>query len=107
MNPITRYSAIFLLLLFVRVMVPDAVLLGMHHHAHTEHTDTAAEVQAKVEKEHTHCPVDKLFDSPFQGSFQVAIITPVALQKDHKSLLVASWPSLNIDLKKQRGPPVV
>jgi len=87
-------------------MVPDAVLVSLHHHAHTEHTNTNAEKQAKVEKEHKHCPVDELFETPFQGSCQATIATPIAQQASYSGAVIISWPSLHTVLKKQRGPPV-
>ena len=106
MNPVTRYSALFLLLLFIRVMVPDAVILSLHHHAHTEHADTAAKMLAKVEKGHTHCPVDKLFETPFQGTCQPAFFILQTQPFFTVTLAVTGKTSTNIELKKLRGPPV-
>ena len=107
MNPITRYSALLLLLLFVRVMVPDALLLTMHQHAHTEHTVSEDAQHAKVEKEHKHCPVEDLFDASFQGCQQPALRVPVLHKASYATLFYSSFSNNLPVLKPNRGPPVV
>lgn len=91
----------------MRVMVPDAILVNLHRHAHTEHMAAADEKQSKVEQKHQHCPVDKLFDTPFQGTRQIALTTPVQHTSPDTVAVSSSWQSDVFDLKHQRGPPVV
>lgn len=91
----------------MRVMVPDALLLSIHQHAHTEHVELPDNLQAKVEKQHNHCPVEDLFEASFQGtqhpgiSKQVQHSTPYAVHlADNRNTGARSHTYL-------RGPPVV
>ncbi|NEM96541.1 hypothetical protein [Pontibacter burrus] len=107
MYRISHYIAILLLLLFTRVMVPDALILELHAHTHTvhaEHTDTH---KAHVGQKHTHCPVEDLFDASFQGT---AVHLEV-LQPSYSSVYKITSPSTPHNKQPahflQRGPPVV
>ncbi len=52
------YIASFLLLLFCQVMVPEAALLALHDHEHTEaHDEQLPDAEHTVEKAHQHCKV--------------------------------------------------
>jgi hypothetical protein len=63
-----RHIAFFLLVVFARVLVPDALVLELHAHAHTEHNCVVEDNghHPKLEQGHTHCPVENVFHSPFQ-----------------------------------------
>nr|WP_230679971.1 hypothetical protein [Pontibacter sp. 172403-2] len=59
-------------------MVPDALLLELHHHSHTTDTEQADHHQAQVAGKHVHCPVEDLFGAPYQGSLISFEATPPA-----------------------------
>lgn len=88
-------------------MVPDALLLSMHQHAHTEHTETADNLQAKVEKEHTHCPVEDLFQASFQGTQLASLLKPAKHDITYTALILDSRYKILYNLTHLRGPPVV
>jgi hypothetical protein len=62
----SRYIACFLLVVFARVLVPDALILKLHAHTHTEHALEQDEHHPKLEQAHSHCPVENVFQAPFQ-----------------------------------------
>ncbi|WP_018476181.1 hypothetical protein [Pontibacter roseus] len=107
MHRFTTYIALFLLLLFVRAMVPDQLLLSLHSHAHTEHSHPGDHNQAHVDKKHTHCPVEDLFGAPFQNSSAVVSFTEPILLKEHVASYYSSWKSISASHTQQRGPPAV
>lgn len=88
-------------------MVPDAILLNIHQHTHTEHKETATDLQAKVEKEHKHCPVEDLFNAPFQGTS----LSEFTIQVNHKASYIANYSQNRhadvFSLTHLRGPPTV
>jgi hypothetical protein len=91
----------------MRVMVPDAILLSIHQHNHTEHVKLSSEGMAKLEKKHQHCPVDELFDSPFQGT-QHSVLSTLLSHVSTYSIPATRKFSIGVsDLIHQRGPPVV
>ncbi|WP_192822660.1 hypothetical protein [Rufibacter sp. LB8] len=104
MRNFTRYSALFLLLLFARVMTPNELLLQLHAHEHTVEIPHD-ESKTHIGKKHTHCHTDNLFHAPFQPSEAVVLPSPVL----HKSLLGAQapQPGYAISFANQflRGPP--
>jgi hypothetical protein len=103
----TTYIALFLLLLFVRAMVPDQLLLSLHSHAHTEHSHPGDHNQAHVDKKHTHCPVEDLFGAPFQSSVTaLSFHEPTALS-EHLAGYYSNWISASTPFTQQRGPPSI
>jgi hypothetical protein len=103
-----RHIAFFLLVIFARVLVPDALILVLHAHSHTEHA-RSVEVDRhhpKLEQGHTHCPAENVFHSPFQfalaGQDLLAPVYPETHSDQLLLLRVFSFPS-TITL---RGPPV-
>lgn len=63
--------SLLLLVLFVRLMVPEAAVLALHQHEHTEHEYLD---DAKVSTKHQHCHVDDLFNTDFTvPSFSVEL----------------------------------
>ncbi|WP_347157489.1 hypothetical protein [Pontibacter chitinilyticus] len=106
MHQVQKYIALFLLLLFVRVMVPDALILQLHRHSHTIDKVPSDTKQAQVSAKHTHCPVEELFGAPYQGS----CVTVAYQQLTHTSLLYSiqykrSWHHLLVSCPFLRGPP--
>lgn len=60
-----NYIALFLLLLFVRVIVPETAVLALHTHEHTEDVPDKINTGLKLDKKHSHCHTDNLFNTPF------------------------------------------
>jgi hypothetical protein len=101
-----NYIAFFLLLLFVRVLVPETAVLGLHGHEHTE-DHGKADAGLKLEKKHQHCHIEHLFNAPFSPAPQVSVKTLLISFTDTYSASNAfiwkfTFPN-NTDL---RGPPV-
>ena len=102
-----NYIAIFLLLLFVRVLVPETAILALHSHEHTEE-QVKKDTGFKLEKKHQHCQIDQVFNAPFTPAPQVVIqAVPVSFtdlySANHSYIWKFTFPN-NTDL---RGPPVV
>ena len=102
-----NYIAIFLLLLFVRVLVPDAAVLALHAHEHTEDVHQKMDTGFKLDKKHAHCQTDSLFNSPYSPGLAAKIAAPIITFTDtysvnHSYIWKFTFPN-NTDL---RGPPV-
>ncbi|MBC6611142.1 hypothetical protein H8B15_09420 [Hymenobacter sp. BT507] len=67
MLALRSFIAYFLLICFVRVMVPDTWLLALHAHEHTVHEATRKRAPV-VSAQHQHCSVDQFYNVPFQLS---------------------------------------
>ena len=63
MRSIQPYIALTLLFLFCRTLAPEAAVLAMHQHEHTEDARPASD--SKVSTKHVHCHVDDLYNSDF------------------------------------------
>ncbi|MEJ8803743.1 hypothetical protein [Pontibacter sp. H249] len=107
MNLFLRHIAVLLLLLFVRVMVPDALLLELHGHAHAVHSEHTDSHKAQVGQKHSHCPVEDLFGAPFQPAInpvEFKAVTHTATYKVHYS---SSWHGTTLHNASLRGPPLI
>lgn len=102
------YIALFLLLLFGRVMTPDALLLRLHHH-HTTHTAHTADNKeaAQLSEKHTHCPVEDLFGAPYQSSLSAVAFTPATHTTVYQNQYQGYWQSAAFSCYRLRGPPAV
>ena len=74
----------WLLLLLVRVFLPEATVLRAHFHSHTEEEPALRVPQQAVTKhvltpKHQHCHVEQLYDAPFQPPVPVCVEAPVRL----------------------------
>ncbi|MFA1773338.1 hypothetical protein ACD591_18710 [Rufibacter glacialis] len=100
----SRYSALFLLLLFTRVMTPDALLLQLHAH---EHTEEAAHYPGKslVSSKHHHCAVDSLFQASFQAPEGVVVPVPLVHVVQHGSFMTLAGYATTPAYSFLRGPP--
>lgn len=73
----------WLLLLLGRLLVPEAAVLSLHAHHHTEHP-TAARVaarplaahRAELSAQHQHCHAESLYDVAFQPALPPAVPVP-------------------------------
>lgn len=105
--------AVFLLLCFVRVLLPEASLLALHPHAHTEqepvHRDAAKarKGQALLSKQHKHCHEEQLFNAPFQPSAPVQFSAPRArlVVGILKPFAASVWAEATAAQRCLRGPP--
>ena len=84
MTALRSYVAVFLLLCFVRVQLPEAWILALHRHGHT--TEEPAHAPAFVHKgkalfsvKHQHCPVEQFYDGAFQLAAPVVVPRPLAV----------------------------
>ncbi|MDF7815827.1 hypothetical protein [Hymenobacter sp. YC55] len=73
-----------LIVLLIRVFSPEAAVLRLHQHQHTEDAPVAARAtkssyQAELSVKHQHCHVDELYNAPFQPVAPVALDEPVRL----------------------------
>lgn len=84
------YLAMVLLLCFVRVQLPEAALLGLHAHRHTEHEDTQRPGRVKgktlVGTQHRHCHAEQLFDTAFQPAAPLRVPAPAAAARPYAGL---------------------
>ena len=111
MQTFRQYIAFFLLLAFVRVMVPDALMLKLHAHQHTEHHaahghhithDHGLELDVK----HTHCPVEDVFNAPYQPELFHFSLVPLTHSDSYAELESFPWAFTVPHSLYLRGPPV-
>jgi len=79
-----KVVAWWLLVLLIRVLTPEAAVLRLHFHNHTEdaprvRSTTKATHQAELSAEHQHCHAEQLYDAPFQPAVRVVVPAPVRL----------------------------
>ena len=105
----TRVVSLFLLLLFVRVLIPDSLILALHQHTHTIEKQLDTHLgDKKVDTKHIHCPTDHLFHNTFY-TLPAALVLPVFTQPissycpDLKSVWKFTFPNNSLT----RGPPPV
>lgn len=102
-----NYIALFLLLLFVRVIVPEAVILAWHTHEHTQDNPDKIDTGLKLDKKHTHCHTDHLFNSPFSPSYAlITYLTPVTFPEAYAAQQGFVWKFTFPNNTELRGPPV-
>jgi hypothetical protein len=106
MNCIRQHIAVLLLLLFCRVMVPDALIFELHAHTHTVHTEHTDTHKAQLGQKHKHCPVEELFGAPFQAALNNIELTPIVYRTDYTSLYQDRWHNSTHFNQLLRGPPL-
>ena len=113
MNLRRKLVAWWLLLLLVRVLTPEAALLRLHFHQHTEEEPTLTKADQAAGKAllmpmHQHCHAEHFYDTPFQPAVPVAATALVRLltyAEYHPLPLV--WRAAHLlDGASLRGPPV-
>jgi hypothetical protein len=101
-----NYIALILLLLFVRVLVPETTVLALHSHEHTE-DQLNEDADFKLDKKHQHCQIDQLFNAPFTPALPVAITYFSLAFTDNYSVNRAyPWKFTFPNNTHLRGPPV-
>ncbi|MBX0289167.1 hypothetical protein K3G63_01885 [Hymenobacter sp. HSC-4F20] len=75
----------WLLGLLLRVVAPEAAVLRLHFHQHTQDTPlTSISVKSGQQKEvlsgkHQHCYTEQLYNAPFQPAVPIKLPEPVRL----------------------------
>ena len=108
-----KLVAWWLLLLLGRVLTPEAALLRLHSHQHTEEEPTQTKADQAAGKAlltpmHQHCHIEQFYDTPFQPAVPVAVTEPVRLvmYAEHR-LQPLVWRAAHLlDGASLRGPPV-
>jgi hypothetical protein len=77
-----RVRAWWLLLLLVRVLAPEATVLSLHAHAHTEAEpafakQTRGKAKTLLTPKHQHCHTEQLYQLPFAPAAPVEVPVPV------------------------------
>ncbi|MGY2133877.1 hypothetical protein ACW9KT_16735 [Hymenobacter sp. HD11105] len=84
MRTLRTRLAFLLLLCFTRVLLPDAWVLAMHQHEHTEEEPAHAtrldnaHAKALLTAKHQHCQTDSFYHVPFQPAPPVELPFAVA-----------------------------
>lgn len=107
MSALRSYIALVLLTCFTRVLVPDAWLLALHAHKHTEQEVTGKK-SPLLSAKHQHCSVDHFYDVPFQPSALVALV-PISPTYAHAWLMpeLLGWRHTFAATTYLRGPPAL
>lgn len=103
MSAYCRHIASLLLLLFFRVMIPEAGLLALHGHGHTEEE---ANTGLLVGQAHTHCHAENLFNLGFAPvHFSASLPHPVQ-NGFYATCYSCVWKFTFPNNTLLRGPPV-
>ncbi|UOG72955.1 hypothetical protein MTX78_12535 [Hymenobacter tibetensis] len=102
----------WLLLLLLRVLAPEATLLRLHFHQHTEkepallHADESAR-KAVLSSQHQHCHVEEFYNAPFQAvePTSVEAIVRQRVYAQYRPQALACRASHLLDGASLRGPP--
>jgi hypothetical protein len=104
-----RITSIFLLVLLLRVLLPDSVVLALHRHTHT--TDKQLDRhfgEQQVDVQHIHCETDHSFQKSFYAwppAFSLPVFT------DHRTAYLSHYPAIwkftFSNNTRLRGPPAL
>ena len=100
-----------LLLCLVRVQLPEAWVLLLHPHQHTEHEETQrpgwAKGKALIGQQHQHCHAEQLFDAPFQAAAPVQVPVRLSVPRYLALRVPATLSNSAVALRGTalRGPP--
>lgn len=99
-------------MLLIRVLTPEAAVLRLHFHDHTEDTSLApakvtSDTQAALSPEHQHCHAEQLYDAPFQPAARVGTPAPIRLLRyaTYRPQAPVCRASHLLDGASLRGPP--
>ncbi|WP_140467884.1 hypothetical protein [Hymenobacter nivis] len=109
-----QFCAAFLLLCFVRVLLPEAWVLALHAHAHTTAEPARrahlgpAKGKALLSSQHQHCHEDSLYDAVFQPAAPVVVPGPrhSAVVGLRRLFAPSVWAEAVAAQRCLRGPPV-
>ena len=104
-----RITALLLLVLLLRVLLPDSLILALHRHTHT--TDKRLDYhfgKEQVDGQHIHCETDHLFHNSF---YALPAVLKLPVCPDHqtayRSHSLAVWKFTFPNNIRLRGPPVL
>ncbi|MGY2132432.1 hypothetical protein ACW9KT_09400 [Hymenobacter sp. HD11105] len=107
-----KIVAWWLLLLLVRVLTPEATVLLLHFHEHTQEASSGPAVaksrtQTELSPEHKHCHAEQLYNTPFQPGLPVSAPAPLRLYRyaTYRPLAPVCRASHLLDGASLRGPP--
>lgn len=105
MSAFSNYIASFLLVIFARVMVPDALVLELHAHQHTEHAVPTDQYAAVLDHEHVHCSIEQVFHAAFNTVSFSLDPAPLAWSDTYTANLHPVWDFSFPQSINLRGPP--
>ncbi|WP_188559931.1 hypothetical protein [Hymenobacter glacieicola] len=108
-----KLIAWWLLSLLLRVLAPEAAVLRLHFHQHTEDpplttsTGKSGQPKAVLSAKHQHCFVEQLYTAPFQPSVPIQLAEPVRLlaYSVYRPQAPVCRASHLLDGASLRGPP--
>lgn len=112
--PLRRQLCVaFLMLCFVRVLLPEAWVLALHAHAHTTAEPalrahlSPAKGKALLSGQHRHCHEDSLYDAAFQPAAPVLVLGPTrtAVVGLLTPFAASVWSEAEAVQRCLRGPP--
>ena len=104
-----RVFSILLLVLLLRVLLPDSLILALHRHTHTteKRLDTHFGKE-QIDVQHIHCETDHSFQKSFY-LLPMALALPVFI--DHRTAYQRHYPAIwkftFPNNTRLRGPPVL
>lgn len=104
-----RVTAIFLLFVLLRVLLPDSFILALHRHTHTTENRLDHQMgREQVDVQHIHCETDHLFHNSFYV-LPPALTWPVfpSHQSASQSPFAAVWKFTFPNNTLLRGPPAL
>jgi hypothetical protein len=114
MHRLSHHIALLLLLAFVRVLLPDAAVLMLHNHTHTEleaahDADSALKGKTIVSEKHSHCAVDHLFNAPalLVPAFEFGVVVPMRFAQPQQVAVSSVWAMRLVRTLCLRGPPAM
>ncbi len=112
--PRRQLLAAFLLLCFVRVLLPEAWVLAIHPHRHTTTEPAqrtgfgAARGKTLLTAQHKHCHEASLYNAAFQPAAPVAVPAPArtAMLGALTPFAASAWAAAVAAQRYLRGPPM-
>ena len=87
--------------------MPETTLLELHDHEHTQDAPDKMDTGLKLDKKHTHCHTDNLYNSPFSAaSATITYNTPFTFQDTYAVIQGFVWKFTFPNNTELRGPPV-
>ncbi|RYU78928.1 hypothetical protein [Hymenobacter persicinus] len=107
MRAFRSHLAVLLLLCFVRVLLPDALILALHAHKHTEQEPSRELKTAKaiLTAKHQHCQTDHFCTLPFQVAPLLEFGVAAAYYQPHSIRPFVAWGKASAPAALLRGPP--
>lgn len=102
-----KITIYFMSLLFIRIIIPDKLVLELHAHHHTTDQYASGDDAVKLEQKHTHCPTEYLFNSPFYFTQTILPVQLVSYQRSYQATFASVWKFTLPNKEQFRGPPVV